>query len=102
MSRMWFQKVALGDFAGLSALSGMPEGNLHHSRNRVRANSDALEDLVLGDVAHYKPKTRSQCTWSSACPWFGQLPDSVDLATQVEASYGSTGSRTPSWPCGGG
>ena len=99
MSRMWFQKVALGYFAGLSALPGMSEGNLNHSRNRVRANSHALEDLVLGDVAHYQPETRGQCPRSSACPWIGQLPDSVDLATQVEACHGSTGSGTPSWPC---
>ena len=35
MSALWFTKAALGDFAGLSALSGMREGNLHHSRNRV-------------------------------------------------------------------
>jgi hypothetical protein len=98
MSVLWFPKAALGDFAGLFALPGMPEGNLNHSRHRVRANSDALEDLVLGDVAYYEPETRSQRTWPSAGSWFGQLPDSVDLATQVEACHGSTGSRTPSWP----
>lgn len=40
--------------------------------------------MVLGNVANYKPETRGQRTWSSACTWFGQLPDSVDLATQVE------------------
>lgn len=102
MSTMWFQKVALGYLARLSALPGMPEGNLNHSGNRVRANSDALEDLVLGDVTSYRPETRSQRTWSSACTWFGQLPDSVDLATQVEACHGSTVSRTTSWPCRGG
>ena len=81
MSTMWFQEVALGYFTRLSALPGMPEGNLNHSRNRVRANSDALEDLVLGDVARYRPETRGQRTRSSACTWFGQLLDSVDLAT---------------------
>ena len=102
MSTMWFEKAAMGDFTGLSALPGMREGNLNHSRNCLRTNSDALEDLVLGDVANYRPETRSQRTWSSACTWFGQLPDSVDLATQVEACDGSTESRTPSWPCRGG
>jgi len=86
----------------ISALPGMPEGNLNHSRNRVRANSDALEDLVLGNVANYKPKARGQCTWSSACTWFGQLSDSVDLATQVEACDGSGRSRKPSRQCRGG
>ncbi len=102
MSTMWLQKAALGYFARLSALPEMSEGDLNHSRNRVRANSEALEDLVLGDVARYGPEARGQRTWSSACTWFGQLPDSVDLATQVEACHGSTGSRTPLWPCRGG
>ena len=102
MSTMWFQKAALGYFARLSALSGMPEGNLNHSRDRVRANSNALEDLVHGDVARYRPETGGQRTWSSACTWFGQLPDSMDLATQVEACDGSAGSRTSLRPCRGG
>ena len=50
----------------------------------------------------HRTKTRGQRTWSSASTWFGQLPNSVDLATQVEACHGSARSRTPLWPCGGG
>ena len=102
MSAMWFLQATLGYFARLSALPGMPERNLNHSRNRVRANSNTLKDLVLGDVAGYRPETRCQCTWSSACTWFGQLSDSVDLATQVEACHGPTGARKPSRQCRGG
>lgn len=80
MCSVWMAGRSLDDGEGVSALPELWQRDLGNGGHDFRRYTDALADLVRGDLVSDEPERRGQRIGPATSSWFRQLPDGMDLA----------------------
>lgn len=81
-------RAALGHWARVAALPGLPGTGVGDRRDYLRENKEAFADVVLDDVVRHISEARSERSWAAKSSWTGKLQNSLDLAPQAQEGNG--------------
>ena len=71
----------LADVIGFDTMFKMFAQSLNTCRYNLPWNKEAPEIMVSSDVVYNKPEIRRKCIGPATHTWFGQLSNSVELAS---------------------
>ena len=92
MSEMLGPEV-LDDQERIFCVLQLPISNDGIVRDDISGHAQTSCSVVSSYVVCDKPEDRRECAGTSTDSWIGKLPDCVDLASQIEACYGTARPR---------